>query len=195
VRVTDETLLALLRARVGTRLLDDAALMQRLVAAGPDRVFESRFARIDVCQPIAQPGGHSPEGPHTHLLPHLLAVEAPADLSAPAGWVAQCCAYPPNPLQDESGRPKAFDRAQYDAFQRLLQQYGDPHHLALKRRVTDAIAAGADPDSIGEVDDEGKRTSVRIAVRQARCLQADAPVLRRWHDRFDARSDLSASGT
>lgn len=39
----------------------------------PTRILVSPIARVEVHQPIPPPGGRSPEGPHTHLLPHLLA--------------------------------------------------------------------------------------------------------------------------
>jgi hypothetical protein len=32
----------------------------------------SAVARLEVHQPIPPPGGRSPEGPHTHLLPKFL---------------------------------------------------------------------------------------------------------------------------
>ena len=41
--------------------------------ASPTRILVSAVARLEVHQPIPPPGGRSPDGPHTHLLPHLLA--------------------------------------------------------------------------------------------------------------------------
>jgi hypothetical protein len=41
--------------------------------ASPTRILASPVAHIEVHQPIPPPGGRSPEGPHTHLLPKFLA--------------------------------------------------------------------------------------------------------------------------
>lgn len=44
-----------------------------IARASPTRILASPVARIEVHQPIPPSGGRSPEGPHTHLLPKLLA--------------------------------------------------------------------------------------------------------------------------
>lgn len=44
-----------------------------IARASPTRILVSPMARIEVHQPIPPPGGRSPEGPHTHLLPKFLA--------------------------------------------------------------------------------------------------------------------------
>jgi hypothetical protein len=43
-----------------------------IARASPTRILVSAVARLEVHQPIPPPGGRSPEGPHTHLLPKLL---------------------------------------------------------------------------------------------------------------------------
>jgi predicted Fe-S protein YdhL (DUF1289 family) len=45
-----------------------------LLRAGPTRVVETVLGRIEVYAPIPAPGGKSPPGPHTHLLPQHLAM-------------------------------------------------------------------------------------------------------------------------
>lgn len=44
-----------------------------IARASPTRILASPVARIEVHQPIPPADGRSPEGPHTHLLPKLLA--------------------------------------------------------------------------------------------------------------------------
>jgi hypothetical protein len=65
---------AALREGVGEKLLEPgnpaAAAMAR---ASPTRIFVSALARLEVHQPIPPPGGRSPSGPHSHLLPGRLA--------------------------------------------------------------------------------------------------------------------------
>jgi len=43
-----------------------------IARASPTRILVSAVARLEVHQPIPPPGGRSPEGPHTHLLPKFL---------------------------------------------------------------------------------------------------------------------------
>ena len=49
-----------------------AALGRDLVSASPTRVVTSPIGRVEVFAPIPAPGGVSPPGPHTHLLPGCL---------------------------------------------------------------------------------------------------------------------------
>ncbi|UDQ88512.1 hypothetical protein LJE71_20065 [Xanthobacter autotrophicus] len=73
IRTKDPDLMAILRAGEGRPVFDDPGLMPALVAHGPHRVFISALARIEVFSPIPPPDGRSPDGPHTHVLPRLLA--------------------------------------------------------------------------------------------------------------------------
>jgi predicted Fe-S protein YdhL (DUF1289 family) len=57
-----------------------ATLGEQLVEASPTRVIRSPIGRIEVFSAIPPPGGRSPDGPHTHLLPLQLAMGG--DLSA-----------------------------------------------------------------------------------------------------------------
>ena len=64
--------------------------------ASPTRVFASAFATLEVHQPIPPPGGRSPGGPHSHLLPHHLKegrVHAP-NSPLPAGLYCGLSLYP-----------------------------------------------------------------------------------------------------
>lgn len=71
VRTADHALLSHLRKTTGSPLLGtDPVTVQLLTAASPHRVFISNLARIEVYGPI--PTHHTPNGPHTHLLPDLL---------------------------------------------------------------------------------------------------------------------------
>jgi hypothetical protein len=69
VRPGDAETLRALEDAEGTPLLDNPALFARLQAASPHRVLVSRVGRIEVLGSIPPPDRHSPEGPHTHLLP------------------------------------------------------------------------------------------------------------------------------
>ena len=73
MRTKEPALLASLRAASGHGAFDPATgLVAHLLRASPDRVVTSPVGRIEVTGPILRQG-HC--GPHTHLLPDLLAQE------------------------------------------------------------------------------------------------------------------------
>ena len=106
LRVRDEALIWALRD-AGSRPLSEAGpgLMARLIEIGPDRVFFSDVARIEVKQPIPPPGGASPEGPHPHLFPERLASAKTHEhrLPVPDGMIPVLECYPP------TSDPAAFE--------------------------------------------------------------------------------------
>ncbi len=67
-----------------------------VVEASPTRVVETGLGRVEIDAPIPRPGGRSPDGPHTHLLPDLLATgrDAPPDIELPAGYLPGAIFYP-----------------------------------------------------------------------------------------------------
>ena len=80
--------------------------MSLILRHSPHRVFVTRAGRVEVYQPIPAHGGVSPEGPHTHVLPKLLAHGRThaATEPIPAGWVSCAHSYPAHPLRDGYGR-------------------------------------------------------------------------------------------
>lgn len=96
-----------LNAAVGLPL---DALLQRcgktLIEHSPTRVVETALGRIEVYTPIPAPGGKSPDGPHTHLLPgHLALMRAtPAGIDLPEAYALCATFYPRNPPEDEACR-------------------------------------------------------------------------------------------
>lgn len=67
-----------------------------LLSESPTRVVESALGRIEVDTPIPPPGGTSPAGPHTHLLPdHLASGRAmPAGFDLPRAYLPGAIFYP-----------------------------------------------------------------------------------------------------
>ena len=134
VRTSDAALIDLLRGARGRSVLEDHALSAAIVAAGPVRVVESRLARVEISNPIPPPGGVSPEGPHTHLMPELIRRKRvhDANIPVPAGFLPCLTLYPAHPARDAEGRERKFDAAMHAAYQKLLAQYGDPDYVAAK---------------------------------------------------------------
>ncbi|CAN5876360.1 hypothetical protein BH11PSE3_BH11PSE3_27190 [soil metagenome] len=180
VRSSDPETIALLRSTCGQPMLSQGALLQRLPALSPHRVFCSRLGRIEVYQPIPAPGGESPEGPHTHLLPRLLAHgrDHAATVPVPDGWVAGMSLYPAHPLLRSTGATTRFNAERYEAFQALMTQYGDPSLMAGKRAAFSQAREGGIEDSRddsgtdAETDTRREALGFRIGQRQSKWLQA-----------------------
>lgn len=67
-----------------------------VLAASPVRVVETPCLRAEVDALIPPPGGISPDGPHTHLLPEHIAqgFDTPPTLPLPAGYVLSALIHP-----------------------------------------------------------------------------------------------------
>jgi hypothetical protein len=191
VRINDDELVDALRGCIGKSVFapgDD--VMRHILAANPHRVFVSRIGRAEVFQPIPPPGGKSPDGPHTHVLPKLLAHGRThaATEALPEGWIPCAHLYPAHPLRDQRGRKRTFQRECHDAFQAMLERYGLPELVALKRQVIEASTAGRDPEIISIASDRFAWATVRVALRQLSTVELLSPALVEWlsaHDRLD----------
>lgn len=90
IRTADPAAVCRLQQQSGTHLFADGqALLPEIAAMQPQRIVCSRLGRIEVYQSIAPVGGTTPDGPHTHLLPDLLAAGLPfaRDEPIPVGWI------------------------------------------------------------------------------------------------------------
>jgi hypothetical protein len=196
IRVGEPDVVAALRSRAGKSLFEpENDTMRIILAANPHRVFVSRVGRAEVFQPIPPPGGKSPDGPHTHVLPKLLAHRRThaATEPVPEGWVPCAHIYPAHPLRDQLGRKCAFRKPHHAAFQDLLERYGVPELVALKRQVVDAAAAGRRPDAMYVRNDRFARATVRAALRQLSVAEPLSPALAEWlsaYDRLDPSDDV-----
>ena len=88
IPVGDDDTERLLASAVGRPLMaPDNPAGGAIARTSPTRILLSPIARLEVHQPIPPPGGHSPEGPHTQLLPKLLAERRvhPPDSPLPEG--------------------------------------------------------------------------------------------------------------
>lgn len=183
IRIADRALAEDLRAHAGRSLFEPGnPAMGLILAHGPNRVFTTRAGRAEIYQAIPPPGGKAPEGPHTHVLPRLLAHGRThaATEPIPRGLVSCAHLYPAHPLRDGYGRARPFDAARYGAFQRLLSRYGDAEHVRLKRNVIKAVNAGATPQAIAMPADRFAQASIRIALRQLKASEGTSSNLATW---------------
>ena len=168
VRTRDPEAIACLRSGVGRPLFDHQnPIGRQLVAMSPHRVFLARVGRVEVYAPIPGPGGTSPEGPHTHVLPKLLRSGRThaATTPIPAGWVPCAGIHPAHPYKDMMGRRIAFDAARHAAFQVLLDRWGDPDLLAVKR--------GGDHRPDSSISGRHAQAARRVAEVQALYLRGE----------------------
>jgi hypothetical protein len=102
VRTADPQLIATLRGCVG---LPWVVAIERygpdIIALSPHRVVSSPAGRVEVYAPIPPPGGRSPQGSHTHLLPGELELgrELPLGVTLPPGLMP-ATTFHPNPDPD-----------------------------------------------------------------------------------------------
>jgi Family of unknown function (DUF6925) len=191
VRVADSSVAAQLMSYAGRPLFEPGnPAMSLILDANPHRVFASRVGRIEVFQPIPPADGKSPDGPHTHVLPKLLhhCRTHPATEPVPDGFIPCAHLYPAHPATDAPGQRRRFDRTRYDAFQKMLRDFGDPEFYAVKQRVVAAVAAGEDPSVIAIADGRFTRTNIRVALRQLKAADDVSPSLTKWlaaHERSD----------
>lgn len=87
---------ALTRALGTTFPANMAQIGPGLLAESPTRVVETALGRIEVNASIPAPGGTSPGGPHTHLLPDHLATERalPPGMDLPRAYLPGAVFYP-----------------------------------------------------------------------------------------------------
>jgi hypothetical protein len=172
VRTANPETIGLLRGGLGRSLLspEGFSLLREIARLSPHRVFRCRVGRVEVYQPIPSPKEKSPRGPHTHVLPRLLALRRShaATLPIPAGWVPCMMMYPPNPISGGHGGVRCFDNEAYEVFQRLWKCYGIQELVALKEELFAAWLAGqsTSPRNLPPPLDRAGRALIRVALRQ-----------------------------
>ncbi|GJD67695.1 DUF6925 family protein [Methylobacterium gnaphalii] len=165
VRSAEAEVIACLRAGTGKPVFDHGSpIGPRLVEMSPHRVFIGRAGRVEVFQPIPPSDGKSPDGPHTHVMPKLLKLGRThaATTPIPEGFVPFAGIHPAHPYKDALGQRIPFLQERVDAFQALLDRWGDPELVAAKRHV----AEGGDSNAIGP--GRHLQAARRVAENQAR---------------------------
>ena len=193
VRADEPELIATLRAACGQSMFDsECRAMPAILQSHPHRVALTRLGRVEVYQLIGGPatGGKSPPGPHTHVLPKLMASGRThsANQPIPDGQIPCAMMYPGNPVIGSLGEDRDFDNALHDAFQKLFWNCGSEDQVAAKRQALDALKAGQPPESIGPDRSPASRIAVRVLCRQLKRdsrTELDGQLLERWCEFFD----------
>jgi predicted Fe-S protein YdhL (DUF1289 family) len=97
IRTAEPGLVGALDDAVGQAFPGSLQTIAAMVSqANPVRVVETAMARAEVRTPVPAAGSASPDGPHTHLLPELLAQghEIAPDIEWPTAYAAGAIFYP-----------------------------------------------------------------------------------------------------
>lgn len=196
IRTSDPKLLGELRANLGRSLFEPGnGATAAIMAAHPHRVALTALGRVEVYQKIGGPdtGGVSPAGPHTHLLPKLLASGRThsANTPIPQGLLPLAFLHPGNPVIGAMGEDQPFDADLHEAFQDLFRRYGTAEARMAKQAVSVALDTGAAPRSWSAPVSRSAKTAARIALRQEARLAAHhantgrAGIVTEWQVAFD----------
>lgn len=179
IRTGDPALLETLRQAEGRSLFEPGnPAMPAILAAHPHRVAITNIGRVEVYQKIGGPdtGGVSPPGPHTHLLPKLLATGRThsANTPIPKGLLPLGSLHPGNPVIGAMGEDRPFDAALHEAFQQMLVRFGSTEVVAEKTRVLEAVSRADEPTTYGLPRTRIGRVAMRLALRQQAHVAAHA---------------------
>ncbi len=192
VRTRDEELSQALRSLEGCSLFsaEGARAMSLVVKKSPNRIVFSPLARIEVYAPIPGPEERSPSGPHTHVLPKLLAAGRThgANAPIPGGLQPALMLHPRSPWRDAAGRPTPFDSRLDQEFETLLASYGLPDDKRVRAATEAAVMGGADPATHPWPDTRRGRAQARITLRRL-AQRLGSKVVVDWRARYD-RSHL-----
>ncbi len=187
IRTDNPTLISRLRNACGKNLLaPDNDIMKHIINAGPTRVFITNIGRAEVYQPIGI--DKSPEGPHTHVLPKLLASGRAysANTPIPNGLLPMLTLHPANPCINKLGKSKVFEETTHLDFQSTLQQWGDENYLSQKNGTWEALAQQVKPCDFDPGKNRHLRSATRIAIRQYQHLHLkNTTTVNEWREAFD----------
>ncbi|MEM1397490.1 MAG: hypothetical protein AAGH38_08590, partial [Pseudomonadota bacterium] len=169
-------------------------VFEAILRAQPHRVMISPAARIEVYQPIPSADGVSPDGPHTHMLPRLLAkgLTHSANTPVPSGFQSVLNCHPKSPWRDARGCRKPFDAEADKVFETLLDCFGLQEDRSVRRRVEAAVARGTPPAEFDWPGTRRGRAQARIALRRLAASEANRQTAA-WRARYD-RGPSDAQG-
>lgn len=188
VRTSDAALIAELDKAAGQSLFGPSAgtIMSAFYAAQPHRVLLSPAGRVEVYQDIPQPDGDAPEGPHTHLLPKLLAKKRThsANSPIPDGLQPVLNLHPRSPWRNGLGKRTAFNAEADDVFEAILARYALPDDRAIRASVEQAIAQGLAPHEFAWPQTRRACTEARVTLRRLAARRPELD-LSSWRSEFD----------
>jgi hypothetical protein len=169
-RTKDVALIAALESVEGKKLLgpEGATVRTLSLQTSPNRVLLSPAGRIEVYAPIPPPDGKSPSGPHTHLLPKLIASGRTHSANAPIpeGLQPVLMMHPRSPWRDADGIRTPYDARQDQSFESILSVYGLEQDRLIRAAVEKAVSEGHSPHALASPASRRGRAQLRITLRR-----------------------------
>ena len=197
IRTRDDALIETLNANADRSIFEPGnPAMGAILKSHPHRVALTPLGRVEVFQKIGGPdtGGVSPQGPHTHVLPKLMAAGKThaANITVPSGLIPCAYMHPGNPLVDGLGRPRPYREDLADGFAELYDAFAPEDLRQTKKTVAEAVAAGHDVEVHDAPATRPGRITLRVTLRQLsqRSAVSGDDVLSRsielWRRKFDS---------
>ncbi|MBI1385169.1 MAG: hypothetical protein GC150_09685 [Rhizobiales bacterium] len=197
VRTRDAALIEVLEENAGRSVFETGnPTMGAILKAHPHRIAVTPLGRVEVYQMIGGPetGGASPPGPHTHVLPKLMAAGKThaGNITVPFGLVPCGYMHPGNPLLDGLGNPQPYDAELALRFSNLVEAFAPEELRTIKHEVVAAVAAAQAPASYEEPASRAGRITLRVTLRQlaqAAAAGGDSlglATINAWREHFDS---------
>lgn len=196
VRTSDASLIEILSANEGRSLFDAGnPSMPAILKSHPHRVAITPLGRIEVFQKIGGPdtGGRSPLGPHTHVLPKLMASGKThaGNTTIPKDLVPCAYLHPGNPLVNAVGELRSFEPLLAESFDRIYDAFAPSKLRDIKHRLKRAVADRTSTEGFDEPTSRAGRITLRVGLRQLiqKAQVAGCPdqieLLKSWCRHFD----------
>lgn len=188
VRTRDAEVIEVAREMEGQDVLScrGAALMELLRMKSPARVMTSPVGRIEVYSAIPAEDGHSPEGPHTHLLPRLATLRRTHSANIPVPYSLQpvLTMHPRSPWHSSNGERGSYDRTAACEFDEIFSEFGDERAIEVSRSIKRAVLSGQPPRTFHFPTERHLRVQARVALRRL-AQEGGGPDLDQWLALYD----------
>ncbi len=184
IRTADARLIDNLRRLAGQPVLNGGhSIIDEIIDVSPHRIVFNELVRIEVYQNIDR--HETPAGSHTHVLPNLLKAKRThsANLPYPDGTVPLLTLHPENPLSDEFGRARSFDREAFTRFESCLNRFGWMPYVTAKNALIEAFEQN-DLTHYRPARTRVGRSAEKIALRQLHHLGAKRSQLKQWSEQL-----------
>ena len=186
IRTSDKALIDLLRHSEGHPFSElSNNLVNEVINKSPNRVVLSKLGRVEIYQPIGK--DKTPQGPHTHLLPKLLAkkITHSANTPIPKDFVPCLTLHPANPLLDQFGQDMPFNESRFKQFTALLNQWGIVDCNDVKKSLAQAVLSDTIPSDYPKPQTREARATLRVTLRQMQQQGRYHPHINKWSEYFD----------
>lgn len=189
IRSDNPSVINTVQRYLGENLLTTAnSLLLQMPELNPHRVVVSKLGRLEVYQDIPFPEEHTPDGPHTHVLPDLAKLRRThnANIPIPTGLTPCATMHVAHPCQNTLGHEHAFNKCRHQQFQALLERFGDRELFQLKQTVESAVAKKLAPANLTmPLSTRAVRAVVKVTLRQLSHLNSPSESLANWQKHYD----------